>query len=228
MLDYKEVGAQSFLVAKAAVDALCMAIVVQQEQHDKETGGGPPPCCPSSNRKGKSARQRIRRSVEDIYKCLGDAYFRRAYRMTYESFWVLHEKLQAGISHAAIESEDWRKNRERTRRNQHNQENPTTATMSKQGNREAKKDANYLPPPVPNGHICTSVRLACALRYFAGASPYDLMVQYGLSYAAVLNGVWYVVDAINRLSEFFISYPADHAKQIQIASGEFCDASRRL
>ncbi len=223
MLDYKEACAQSFIAAKAAVDVLCAAIVVQQEEHDKKTRGGgraSPGSCHSSNRKGKSPRQRTRRTVEDIYKCLGDTYFRRAYRMSYESFWVLHEKLQARISHAAIESENWKK-KEGTQQNQHDQENPT---VRKQGNREAKKQANYLPPPVPNGHICTSVRLACALRYFAGASPYDLMVQYGLSYAAVLNGVWYVVDAINRHSEFFISYPADHSKQLRIAA-EFCEAS---
>jgi hypothetical protein len=34
------------------------------------------------SRKGKSPRQRTRRSVEAIYRCLGPTYFRRAYRMT--------------------------------------------------------------------------------------------------------------------------------------------------
>ena len=56
------------------------------------------------SRKGKSPRQRTRRSVEAIYHCLGPTYFRRAYRMTYESFLVLHEKLKAGITHAAAEA----------------------------------------------------------------------------------------------------------------------------
>ncbi len=44
------------------------------------------------------------------------------------------------------------------------------------------------------------------------------MVQYGLLCTVVLNGVWYVVDAINGHSNFFISSPADHAKQLQIMS----------
>jgi hypothetical protein len=40
-----------------------------------------------------SARKRTRRSVQEIFDCLGPAYFRRAYRMTYESFRVLHGKI---------------------------------------------------------------------------------------------------------------------------------------
>jgi hypothetical protein len=35
---------------------------------------------------GRSFRRRIRRSVEDIYRQLGDVYFRRAYRMKYTTF----------------------------------------------------------------------------------------------------------------------------------------------
>ncbi len=53
-------GAQSFIVAKAAVDALDVAIVVQQEEHDNETpgGGGAAAPCRSAYRQGNSARQR--------------------------------------------------------------------------------------------------------------------------------------------------------------------------
>jgi hypothetical protein len=66
--------------------------------------------------------------------------------------------------------------------------------------------------------------LGCALRYFAGGSPYDLMVKFGIWHTEVLDSVWFVVQAINKLKQFFIEYPADHNKQKQIASS-FCYAS---
>ena len=44
--------------------------------------------------------RRSRRTVEHIYRCLGSRYFRRAYRLSYESFQFLHEKLSAGIAEA--------------------------------------------------------------------------------------------------------------------------------
>jgi hypothetical protein len=50
------------------------------------------------------------------------------------------------------------------------------------------------------------------------------MVKYGISYAALNDSVWYVVDAINCLKEFHISYPVDHEKQLQIAA-KFCEGS---
>jgi hypothetical protein len=39
--------------------------------------------------------RKVHRSVEDIYGCLGKRYFRRAYHMLYESFWLLHRKLSS-------------------------------------------------------------------------------------------------------------------------------------
>jgi len=39
---------------------------------------------------------------------------------------------------------------------------------------------NYTPPPVRNGPVSTSVGLACALHYFAGSWPYDIMVEFPL------------------------------------------------
>ena len=51
-------------------------------------------------RLGRSPRERIRRTVEEIYQCLGPVYFRRAYRMTYESFLKLHEKVAPKIIEA--------------------------------------------------------------------------------------------------------------------------------
>jgi len=54
-----------------------------------------------ATRRGKSARRRIRRSVEEIFDCLGPIYFRRAYRRSYESFWRLHSLLEAKIDDVA-------------------------------------------------------------------------------------------------------------------------------
>ena len=39
---------------------------------------------------GRIAVGRVRRSVHEVYHCLGSSYFQRAYRMSYESFWNLH------------------------------------------------------------------------------------------------------------------------------------------
>jgi hypothetical protein len=142
-----------------------------------------------------SARIRERRTVEDIYNCLGPRYFRRAYRMSYDSFCVLHNKLEQGI----LDALDKRKIK---------------------GARQHDRA-----PPIPNGPISTSVRLASALRYFAGGSPYDISVKYGISYTSMMDSVWVVVDAVNAHEEFYIVYPESHEKQKQIAQ-EFCSASQ--
>lgn len=45
------------------------------------------------------------------------------------------------------------------------------------------------------------------------------MVKYGVSHTDIFTSVWCVVEAINRVEEFFIVYPRDHDKQRQIAAG---------
>ena len=74
-----------------------------------------------------------------------------------------------------------------------------------------------MPPPVHNGPVSTSVRLACALRYFAGGSPYDIMVKYGISHASKYESIWTVVEAVNSCDEFSIEYPASETAQLKIA-----------
>ena len=133
--------------------------------------------------------------------------------MTYESFLVLHEKLKAGITHAATEALAAHDSLLLKQPSNNN----TTRTRGR-GNFTSKKINKYKAPPVPNGPISTSVRLACALRYFAGGSPYDLMAKYGISHTQVLNCVWSVVQAINLLKEFHISYPSDEEEQHRIAA----------
>ena len=51
----------------------------------------------AATRQGKSARKRVCWSVEEIYHCLGPIYFCRAYWMSYDSFWRLHNLLEVKI-----------------------------------------------------------------------------------------------------------------------------------
>ena len=162
---------------------------VENNQQDKKSH-----CICQQTMQGKGrplARKRKRRTVEEVYECLGQNYFRRAYRMSYDAFRKLHNKLRPGILQSI---EDKRKK----------------YSSEKQHTRA---------PPIPNGPISTSVRLACALRYFAGGSPYDIAVKYGIGYSSMLDCVWHVVDAINKHKDFFISYPEDANKQRKIAAG---------
>ena len=119
------------------------------------------------------ARTWRRQFVVEVYRNLGSSYFRRAYNMTYESFCHLHHKRSPGIKAAARVLRKY-------------QLRGLQSSISK-------------PPPVPNGPIPSSIRLACALRYFAGGSPYDLMSVYGVSHTIILDSVWCVVEAINQL-----------------------------
>ena len=48
-----------------------------------------------------------------------------------------------------------------------------------------------------NGLIAGSVRLACALRYFAGGDPSDIGAVYVIGNTDVYNSVWIVVDFVN-------------------------------
>lgn len=70
----------------------------------------------------------------------------------------------------------------------------------------------------PNGFISSSIRLATALRFFAGGSPYDLSVVHGISNSAVYDSVWIVVDAINECNDLRIRFPVSHHEQRLIAN----------
>ena len=98
---------------------------------------------------------------------------------------------------------------------------PYIDEATQKGNRFQSKGVRgdcYLPPPVPNGPILASSRLACSIRYFAGGSPYDIMLAFGISYREVLNSVWTIVEAINNCPQFAISYPASPEEQRKIAA----------
>lgn len=71
----------------------------------------------------------------------------------------------------------------------------------------------------PNGRIPNNVRLACAIRYFAGGSVYDIMALFGLSESSFYDSVSMVVDAVNMCPELQLSYPTTEEKQREIAAG---------
>jgi len=48
-----------------------------------------------------------------------------------------------------------------------------------------------------NGFIPKSIRLSCALRYFAGGAVDDIAVVHGISNTEVHDSVWFIVDAVN-------------------------------
>jgi hypothetical protein len=98
------------------------------------------------------------------------------------------------------------------------------STKSKRRYYKMLLEEKFNVPPVPNGIIDSSIRLACALRYFAGGSVYDLAPLYGIVISEVFSSVWYVVEAVNSHAPFFIEYPADVSKQLKIAK-DFKDVS---
>jgi hypothetical protein len=72
---------------------------------------------------------------------------------------------------------------------------------------------------IHNGRITPSVYLACAIQYFAGGSPYDIMTTFCIGHTDTVQSIWYVVDAINKHPDFEILYPSNHEEQRAIAEG---------
>ena len=50
----------------------------------------------------------------------------------------------------------------------------------------------------PNGDIPTKLRLSAALRFFAGAAVYDIMLTHGMGKQTVHKSIYGVVDCINK------------------------------
>jgi hypothetical protein len=97
-----------------------------------------------------SAQPWRRTSIQEVYNTLGPPVFRRAFRITLDSFWRLHEILLPHICTALSNNHDY----------------------EVKGGREG---GNYSLPPIRNGPISPSARLGAAIRYFAGGSPYDIL-----------------------------------------------------
>ena len=71
----------------------------------------------------------------------------------------------------------------------------------------------------PNGRIHPTIRLACALRFFAGGDPLDIMTSYGISKTEVHNSIDYIIQAVNDCGDMDILFPTDHEEQKKIAEG---------
>ena len=117
-----------------------------------------------SSRPPRRLRRRTRSTVADVYDCLGSQYFRRAYRMSYESFLKLNEELREGIQKAYREHNE-QKNMKKKKKGREKM-----SKVAKNFFDGVMGERNYKLPPVPNGAIDSSIRLACALCYFAGGS----------------------------------------------------------
>jgi DDE superfamily endonuclease len=131
------------------------------------------------------ARVRKRVSMLEIYLELGAAYFKRAYRMSFETFSKLSNLLGYAIHRIS---------------------------------RKEGSDPSVIRTG-PNGRITPSVRLGCALRYFAGGSVYDIMTSMGIGRVDISRSCWIVVEAIKKCDKLDICYPEDHVEQRQIALG---------
>ena len=75
----------------------------------------------------------------------------------------------------------------------------------------------------PNGDILTKLRLSAALRFFAGGSVYDIMLNHVLSKVSVYKSVYGVVNVVNQ--EPYLGFNANgaeflsHEEQSDIATG---------
>ena len=128
----------------------------------------------NKNKKRDSTYRRIirrRRTIQSLYREYG-SLFARAYRMNYEGFMVLHDKLKQGIQEYI------------TNNNNRTEYSPSSFNQSY---------CFY----IPNGKISTEIRLATALRYFAGGSYLDISILHGISKTDVYRSVWAVVHATN-------------------------------
>jgi hypothetical protein len=82
--------ARACQILLVGVQAAALAVI---EKEDEERNA----------RRGRKARKRICSTVAEVYECLGPTLFRRYYRMTYESFGVLHDKIGESIDLCVIE-----------------------------------------------------------------------------------------------------------------------------
>jgi hypothetical protein len=64
-----------------------------------------------------------------------------------------------------------------------------------------------------------NVRVACAIRFFAGTSVHELISVYGASQTYVYDSVGLVIDAVNTCQQLQIGYPESRYEQRKIARG---------
>lgn len=146
--------------------------------------------------------KRTRKSVQSVHRELGSRLFRRAYRMSYPCFTRLAGKLSSLIV-------------QNVRRIQKNYDKDSSNSDDDSDGHDEAFSSNVR--HIHNGPISPSVRLACAIRFFAGGSLYDLITVYGVSLTAIETSIKAVVQAVNDHPDFAITFPLDHDKQREIA-----------
>jgi len=77
----------------------------------------------------------------------------------------------------------------------------------------------------PNGVISTKLRLSAAMRFFCGASTFDIQLTHGIGEASVYKSVYGVINAVNNCPHFHFNedggeFP-NHEEQQEIARGFF-------
>ena len=90
--------------------------------------------------------------------------------------------------------------------------------------RRSDSSQNYSPKPsffVRNGNITTEIRLACALRYFAGGSYLDITMSHAIGVTDFYLSVWAVVDATNRCPSLNFQFPTTESECQVISSNWF-------
>jgi hypothetical protein len=174
--------------ATAVSAELALVFLMQRRQDDDNDNcsAGTPPPIPRSIAVG-----RARCTIDFIFDQLGPDYARRAYRMTLQTFYHLHDLLFPSV-HSGPHSSSY----------------PHPASTKKHRN------------GAKNGLITSSIRLGVALRYFAVLGlTYDLAVMHGISPNEVYKSVWAVLRAVNSSNELLIAFPANHTIQQQLADG---------
>jgi hypothetical protein len=74
-----------------------------------------------------------------------------------------------------------------------------------------------------NGEVSIKLRLSAAIRYYCGASVYDLMLTHGLGRQTIYNSIYGVANAVNKCPNMDFnsggaSFPS-HDEQREIAAG---------
>ena len=195
------VGMDSTLLFAAVTGAA--SYLYYRKRHREDTRGG--------RQFGTKHRTRVQRSVESIRDEMGDYLFKRVYMMSYTSFKELHcllEPLLISVHKEVMDAFS-------ARRRQRQRRTLRTRRMSSQ------RWKRY----VPNGAIHTTVRLAIALRFFAGGSIYDIAPLYGVGRTDAFASVWMVVEAIHRSNVLRLIFPDNHDEQRQLAQ-EFARRSQ--
>lgn len=75
----------------------------------------------------------------------------------------------------------------------------------------------------PNGLVPSKLRLSCAIRYFAGAEVYDLILSHGMGRSTIYDSIWGIVDVVNSTPSLSLNTGGDifptHAEQELISQG---------